>query len=138
MTRKLKLFCCFVGSDRSFLVNISSSLTVDDLKEAIKQERPNYLRRIDAANLDLFEVSLPDEGDLVTKVKDEVEIKESLDPTKKLSKIFPNEPLVETIHIAVKLPDDAGGSFAFGPIPLIHLPLYRSHLQSMITLLPPC
>ncbi|THU81862.1 hypothetical protein K435DRAFT_467269 [Dendrothele bispora CBS 962.96] len=128
----LELFCCFVGSDTPFLVKISSSLTVDDLKEAIKQKMPNYLRRIDSARLALFEISIPDKGDLATKVKGAItEGKESLRSTTKLSQIFPNEPPEETIHIAVKLPDGAGESFAFGPIPLIHLLLlYRPHLQS--------
>ncbi|THU77854.1 hypothetical protein K435DRAFT_604164, partial [Dendrothele bispora CBS 962.96] len=104
----LKIFCCIAGSDRPFSVEMSSSRTIDDLKEAIKERRPNDLQSIDSAHLDLFEVSLPDEGDLVTKVKDEVKFEKPLKSTRKLSKIFPDEPPEETIHIVVKLPDDAG------------------------------
>ncbi|THU84552.1 hypothetical protein K435DRAFT_783701 [Dendrothele bispora CBS 962.96] len=62
-------------------------------------------------------------------MKGEVERQEHLDPTEKLSQVFPNELPEKTIHIAVKLPDGAGEPFAFGPIPLIPLPIYRPHLQ---------
>ncbi|THU85815.1 hypothetical protein K435DRAFT_378695 [Dendrothele bispora CBS 962.96] len=130
---ELKIFCCIAGSDRPFSVDMLSSLTVDDLKEAIKQKRPNDLKSIDSATLDLFEVSFKSGPSLAKQVKDEVKFEKPLKPTRKLSKIFPNEPPEKTIHIVVRLPDDAGESFAFGPIPPIHLPLYRLHLQSNLT-----
>ncbi|THU75472.1 hypothetical protein K435DRAFT_814311, partial [Dendrothele bispora CBS 962.96] len=105
----MDLFCCLVGSKTPFLVDFSSSLTVARLKESIKEAKSNTLKEIEADELDLFEVSLPSGGDLATKVKSAITIKGkvSLNPTKRLSKIFPDGPPEETIHIAVKLPDVA-------------------------------
>ncbi|THU96248.1 hypothetical protein K435DRAFT_839132 [Dendrothele bispora CBS 962.96] len=100
------LFCCLVGSNTPFPVEFSSSLTVARLKERIKATGIQDLREIKASELDLFKVSLLDEGDLTTKVKNEIEGKEPLTPTESLSKIFPDGPPEETIHIVVKPPDN--------------------------------
>ncbi|THV07002.1 hypothetical protein K435DRAFT_418124 [Dendrothele bispora CBS 962.96] len=71
----------------------------------IKQEDPDDLKAIAAHKLELFDVSVPDGGDIATKVKAALTVgdKEPLRATKMLSKVFP-EPQEETIHIAVKLP----------------------------------
>ena len=116
----LTLFCCLVGSNTPFSVRISSSLTVDELKEMIKEKKPNDLKEIDADKLSLFKVSIPDEDDLAQKLEDAVKASKPLRSTKKLSKLFSDEPPEETVHIAVKLPDDARESFAFGPCALVH------------------
>ncbi|THU86781.1 hypothetical protein K435DRAFT_970156 [Dendrothele bispora CBS 962.96] len=107
----ITLFCYVLGKKDPFAVDISSSLmiTVDDLKNTIQQEIPNTLKGIDAHDLELFNVSLPNQNDLMIKAKNEIEGKEPLDPTKRLSKIFPDKPREETIHIAVKLPAYADG-----------------------------
>ncbi|THU96247.1 hypothetical protein K435DRAFT_839131 [Dendrothele bispora CBS 962.96] len=101
------LFCCLVGNNNPFPVEFSSELTVARLKEWIKEKNPHDLKEIRASKLDLFKVSLPDKGDLTKKIKNEIEGKEPLRTTMRLSKIFPDGPPEETsIHIVVKLPDD--------------------------------
>ncbi|THU76902.1 hypothetical protein K435DRAFT_878587 [Dendrothele bispora CBS 962.96] len=99
------LFCCLVGSETPFPVEFSSSLTVARLKKLIKDKQPHDLKGVDAHKLELFLISLPDNGDLTKKVKNEIEGKEPLRSTTTLSKIFPDEPPEETIHIAVRLPN---------------------------------
>jgi hypothetical protein len=81
-----------------------STLTVGELKQMIKQEKQNDLKEIDADKLDLFKVEVPDEDGLENRLKDAVAVAEPLRSTKKLSKLFLDEPPEETIHIAVKLP----------------------------------
>jgi hypothetical protein len=95
-------------------VKIPSTLTVDDLKDMIKQKKPNELKEIDAYSLDLFKVAVPDEDDLENRVKEAVAVDgmRPLKSTKELYQIFPDRPLKKTIHIAVKLPHGVGGSFA--------------------------
>ncbi|THU87163.1 hypothetical protein K435DRAFT_804533 [Dendrothele bispora CBS 962.96] len=103
----LKLFCYLVGSGSPFSVVISRSDTVYELQERIQQEKPNGLKGIDAGQLKLFKVSIPvtDEDNLAEQVKKEIEGEKPLLTVMELSEPFPNEPLEETIHIAVKLPD---------------------------------
>ncbi|THU97186.1 hypothetical protein K435DRAFT_857810 [Dendrothele bispora CBS 962.96] len=103
----LKLFCCLVGGSKPFPVVISSSDTVGDLKERVQQKKPNDLKGVDADNLELFLISLPDEGDLTKRVEDKVERIDPLDPTTEIIEIFPDDPPKKTVHIAVKLPDVA-------------------------------
>ncbi|KAK7455294.1 hypothetical protein VKT23_011167 [Stygiomarasmius scandens] len=103
----LTLFCCLVGSNTPFPVDISGSRTVGHLKEIIKKKKPQDLKGMDADKLELFKVSLPSGRDLEKRVKDAIDNIEPLDPTTKLAKIFFDEPPEETVHIAVKLPDDA-------------------------------
>ncbi|THU91563.1 hypothetical protein K435DRAFT_863292 [Dendrothele bispora CBS 962.96] len=87
------LFCYVVGSKNTpFPVDISSSLTINHLKEKVQQERPNLLKEIDAAVLELFLISLPDEGNLATKVEGAIEGNRSLSSTTEIIEIFPNDP----------------------------------------------
>ncbi|KAK7447717.1 hypothetical protein VKT23_013973 [Stygiomarasmius scandens] len=112
----LTLFCCFVGSSTPFVVDISSSLTVDHLKKTIKEKKSDELKGLSARKLQLFKVYIPDEDDLAQKVEDAAEGIKPLNPTMELTEIFPDEPPEETIHIAVKLPDDAGEWFGLSPV----------------------
>ncbi|THV06407.1 hypothetical protein K435DRAFT_773348 [Dendrothele bispora CBS 962.96] len=98
----LKFFCCLVGNEAPFAVVISSSGTVYDLKERVQAKRPNGLKGIDAANLDLFQVYLQCGPDLAEQVKSEVEGKEPLNPTTDIIEIFPENPPKGYVHIAVK------------------------------------
>ncbi|THU88472.1 hypothetical protein K435DRAFT_312355 [Dendrothele bispora CBS 962.96] len=115
------LFCYVVGSKTPFSVAISSSLTVDHLKKMIQQERPNLLKGIDPADLELFNVSLPSGRDLVEQVKDAVEVAEPLDPTTDIIEIFPDDSPKKIIHIAVRLPHDADFQFSkMHPSPYVY------------------
>jgi hypothetical protein len=86
-------------------VHIPGSSTVSDLKDSIKQKAPTTLEGIGAYKLGLFKVSIPDEDDLAQKVKDAIQGAVPLPPIRKIRDLFPN-PSEETIHVAVKLPDD--------------------------------
>ncbi|THU82662.1 hypothetical protein K435DRAFT_444520 [Dendrothele bispora CBS 962.96] len=54
----LTLFCCLVGSNIPFPVDISSLLAVFHPKDMITEKNSDELKRIDAHELALFEVSL--------------------------------------------------------------------------------
>ena len=59
MDQQLSLYCSILGDDvgRPFGVRISSSQSVDDLKDAIKKKKENKLAHIDADELDIYKVS---------------------------------------------------------------------------------
>ncbi|THU81729.1 hypothetical protein K435DRAFT_469065 [Dendrothele bispora CBS 962.96] len=120
------LFCYVVGSKNPFSVRVSSSHTVDELKKTIQQCTPTLLKGIDAHDLQLFKVTLPDDDNLATEVEGAIENSRSLRSTLEISEIFPGNPKKKTIHIAVKLPDYAGETFASGPLPLVHFSLIYS------------
>ena len=65
----LTLFCCLVGSNTPFSVRISSSLTVDELKEMIKEKQFRRLKEVQTDELELFKVSIPDEDGLAQKLE---------------------------------------------------------------------
>ena len=51
----LTLLCALVGEKGSaFVIDIDATESVHDLKDAIKQKNDNYLKRVDADNLQLF------------------------------------------------------------------------------------
>ncbi|KAH9148729.1 hypothetical protein AeRB84_008020, partial [Aphanomyces euteiches] len=127
----LKLFCVVVGEGRPFPVDIAADATVGDLKEKIKEKKPNSIRcDADALRLylalkgglqlkdgawlsdedpDLEGLSQPAEGNTVLSkyVNEERKMKE----TKKLSKFFsggdyPAYCNDEKIHVVVIVPED--------------------------------
>ena len=49
---------------RAFTVKIEKTENVSILKKLIKQAKANHLNHIDASDLDLFQVSLPPNGDV--------------------------------------------------------------------------
>ncbi|KAK3815348.1 MAG: hypothetical protein J3Q66DRAFT_344412, partial [Benniella sp.] len=61
----LTLFCLIAGTDTSFPVDIDRAQTVGHLKDEIRTKRSNYFDRmkIDADQLTLWRVSIPDEVD---------------------------------------------------------------------------
>jgi hypothetical protein len=86
--------CFIVGSNdvEAFAVHIPGSSLVSDLRDMIKQKAPNKLEGIDAHQLRLYQISIPDEGDLAQKVEDAVKASSPLRSTTKLSKLFPEPP----------------------------------------------
>jgi hypothetical protein len=91
-------------------VDISSSSTVGHLKKTIQQEIPHRSSGIDAHKLQLFGISLQWGPNLAERVKDAIQGAVPLPPIRKIRDLFPN-PSEEIIHIAVKLPNDAGESY---------------------------
>ncbi|KAH9953313.1 hypothetical protein BC827DRAFT_1249376 [Russula dissimulans] len=82
---------------------IEDSETVFGLKEAIAMEIPNDLQGVDPYPLELYKIDIPDGKNLKQRAKDAP--KEELDvSTRKLSDIFPSQPLEERVSILVKVP----------------------------------
>ena len=107
MATELKLFIYVIGiGGSSFSVTIQSSKTVDDLKKAIKEEKKNDLKDIDADRLTLYKVSIPDGKNLEQSARQAIREAPELDVSpRKLSKVF-QEPIgEEEIGIVVTLPD---------------------------------
>jgi len=111
----LDIFCVIEGETGSFPVEIESTKTVGHLKDAIKANRSNYfdLMKIDAAQVTLWRVSIPDddklpallasfteEQNLLNFLSDKLKLR----PTMKISSVFDAKLPEETIHVFVQLP----------------------------------
>ncbi|KAG3078994.1 hypothetical protein PC122_g12392, partial [Phytophthora cactorum] len=115
------LFCAIVGeAESAFPVDIDASLSVGDLKDAIKAKKPNDLKDVDADKLQLFLAKkgdrwLPDDDtlDAVLQSGDDTSYVKMRASWKlnKPSLFGPNVSLGEdVIHVLVVVPDGAGGS----------------------------
>ncbi|KAF9346179.1 hypothetical protein BGX34_004129 [Mortierella sp. NVP85] len=126
----LNIFCVIEGQTKSFSVKVPSDGTVDDLKKAIKEENPNTLEKVDAKDLTLWHVEIPDEDKALTKNKacreeagvltvDKVVLTEGMDivgsadgstystqllspSSRAIERFFPQQPKAEHIHIIVQ------------------------------------
>ncbi|KAF8914829.1 hypothetical protein BGZ58_005651, partial [Dissophora ornata] len=102
------LFCLVDGeaTSNAFSVKISSSDSVDDLRELIKSKKPVDFEHVDANNLTLWRVSHPviaankHQSVLLSAIDSPVE----LDPTDDIADVFPEVPPKKTIHIIVQRP----------------------------------
>ncbi|KAF9537358.1 hypothetical protein EC957_008398 [Mortierella hygrophila] len=106
----LPLFCLVDGeaTTNAFPVEIESTKTVGDLKELISSNIPNTFSGVDAKDLTLWRVSIPDDDgdDEVPIVLDKVNNKDKkkLRATSELSEVFPSKPPKDTIHVIVQRP----------------------------------
>ncbi|KAG9063233.1 hypothetical protein KI688_004837 [Linnemannia hyalina] len=91
----------------AFPVEASSDKTVGALKKAIVAENPGAFEHIDAKDLVLWRVSIPDDDDDLPILLDSVSEKKKLKATTKLSKVFDAELPEDTIHIVVERPQAA-------------------------------
>lgn len=100
------IFCAIQHEWPPFSVHIEKSLTVDDLKKAIKAENPNAFASTDAHRLTLYQV---DVGGSTRQERQEnlaqATLTEDLDPFSKLNKLYPSPPPEDTIHILIQLPE---------------------------------
>jgi hypothetical protein len=106
MATDLKLFVYIIGlctCSESFLVKITSSQTVAELKDAIYEQASNGLRGIDADHLILYKVELPD-GDTLQQSAPQALDEELKAGSKELSKLFPMAPPKMTVSIVVEIP----------------------------------
>ncbi|KAF8925514.1 hypothetical protein BGZ47_003224, partial [Haplosporangium gracile] len=107
---RLSLFCLVNGeaTSNAFSIKIPSNDTVDDLKKLIKAEKSNAFSDIDADQLTLWRVSIPDDDDddEISIVLDNVNNKDKkkLRATRGLLEIFPDKPPKNTIHVIVQRP----------------------------------
>src|ERR1700761_9308901 len=108
MATELKPFIYVIGiGGSSFSVTIQSSKTVDDLKDAIKEKKKPRLDHIDADELTLYKVSIPDDDETLEQeaclaIRKGPKLKVS---SRQLFKVF-QEPLpAETVSVVVTLPE---------------------------------
>ncbi|KAF9087871.1 hypothetical protein BGX27_002839 [Mortierella sp. AM989] len=108
----LELFCILEGQNSSFSVEILSSKTVDDLKQAIYNKIKNAprFRYISPHKLALYKVSIPDEDKVLNKSKIESEhgMKKLAPSSMEISdkEAFGVEMLPKrTIHVFVEPPE---------------------------------
>ncbi|EGN98654.1 hypothetical protein SERLA73DRAFT_181211 [Serpula lacrymans var. lacrymans S7.3] len=111
----LTITCWIYGSDVEsiFNVKISSSETVSNLRDVIKNVNTNKLRNVDASDLDLYSICLPDDEQLegTLSLWDDSEEKKLTRPLKgldKISKVFSEPPKEDHLHIIVQNPATAG------------------------------
>ncbi|KAI8356292.1 hypothetical protein B0O80DRAFT_23919 [Mortierella sp. GBAus27b] len=103
----LTLFCLVNGETTPFSVEVDPTKTVDHLKDAIKAKQSPDFNDIVAKSLTLWRVciAITDDGDdEVPILLDSLDERKKLGPATRLSKVFPEEPPEETIHIIVQRP----------------------------------
>ncbi|KAF8930930.1 hypothetical protein BGZ47_000325 [Haplosporangium gracile] len=109
-TNTLTLFCLISGDSSScaFKVRIlDTHADISDLKKAIIGESPGAFEHVDAKDLVLWRVSIPDDDNDLPILLDSVSEKKKLKATTKVSKIFDAELPEDTIHIVVERPKAA-------------------------------
>src|SRR3954463_4819072 len=105
MSDTITLFCLVHGDDptgRAFLVNVSVSDTISNLKELVKAKMTPWVDDIPAYTLDLWRVNIP-QGDLSTldPMADVQTLGVKLSPLSKIFKTFPDGVEDEHIHVIV-------------------------------------
>ena len=115
----LTLFCLVDGQSKSstsstFPVPMLYTKTVGELRKAIKAEKPNAFKDIDADSLALWRVTIPvvsvdKHKSIVLNKLDSTE----LEPTDKLSVVFEETPLENTIHIIIQPPPQGNAALPF-------------------------
>lgn len=109
--------CLILGDNtkKAFPVIVTIDNTVGELRKFIKEENTRSFTSIDAKDLTLWKVDIPDEINkktqlLNTKNPSEINIKEDLggmelySTTKKLGQYYSQFPADEHIHIIVQMP----------------------------------
>lgn len=113
-TPLLEIFCVLWPFDRPgqqpFSVDLANTETVDDLKSAIKLEQTHRLKDIDAPQLELYRVSIPDDDDILLQALRVLNFDgngigaKELNATAKLSKVFPDGVEDDRVHIVARKP----------------------------------
>ncbi|KAF9274031.1 hypothetical protein BGZ68_000974 [Mortierella alpina] len=91
----LTLFCLVDGeaTSNAFPVEIASSKTIGDFKKLIKSEIPDTFNGVDAKDLTLWSVSIPDDNLSSAITADVLSDRTQLNnPRTRLSKLFPEAP----------------------------------------------
>ncbi|KAF9527619.1 hypothetical protein CPB83DRAFT_855728 [Crepidotus variabilis] len=101
------IFCAIQHEWTPFPVDIKNDSTVGHLKDAIKAKNTARFGSIDAHTLTLYRVDV-DVGGSTAKERQaalaQMILTESLDPLKKLYKLYSSQPPDDTIHILVQPP----------------------------------
>jgi Crinkler effector protein N-terminal domain len=104
-TQLLSLNCFVLGDDlkKVFTVEVEKTRNVSILKDRIKEKKAPHLDRVAASDLDLFEVSLPRDGDVDAILQNAN--REPLDSLLPLSQVFPHVK-ENHLHVVVQSPID--------------------------------
>ncbi|KAF9197366.1 hypothetical protein BGZ49_002222, partial [Haplosporangium sp. Z 27] len=106
MIKEIKLFCIINGESTPFSIKIRADETVDDLKKAIKKEKPIQFSDVDSDNLNIWRVSISivdDDEDKPIRLEDQSYSKK-LHATSELFEVFSKNPLKKTIHAIIEKP----------------------------------
>ena len=96
-----KLFCVIENVSGPFSADVTADETIDDLKGRIKDKNANILQDVDATQLKLWRVEIPDDQEIdFSSLAPEDELK----PTWDISDYWKNVPLKKHFHVLVKLP----------------------------------
>ena len=101
----ITLLCLVKGNTTAsaFAVDIDREKLVSHLKDAIKAKNSQSFSNVDAKDIKLQNVKIPDDqDDLLSNLT--LNDGDELLATKKISKYFSDAPLEEHIHVIVKLP----------------------------------
>jgi hypothetical protein len=102
MASSITLFCWVLDkSECPFQIEIAKDKTVGHLKRTIKEEKPNTLIKVDADQLQLWNVSIPDDDQLEASIRQTV-LGRPLRSTKLLSAVFPSPLLTDVVHVLIK------------------------------------
>jgi hypothetical protein len=107
----ITLLCLVKGNTltNAFAVDIDKEKLVSHLKEAIKAKNPQTFANVDAKDIKLWNVKIPDDqDDLLSRLT--LNDGDELLATKKISKYFPDLPPEEHIHVLVEPPATATAS----------------------------
>jgi hypothetical protein len=104
------------GGNAAFPVDIEETRTVDHLKKEIKTEKKEEFNALDADALNLYKINVDgsneDYIERVNRLALDLSSLKTLDPLKKLSKVFEGtSPPEETIHILVQPPKGVRGIY---------------------------
>jgi hypothetical protein len=89
----------------AFPISTSTITTVGELKDLIKAKNTIDFNDVDANKLILWRVSVAiTDDDEVPILLDSLDEKKKLGSATRLSKVFPEEPPEETVHIIVQRP----------------------------------
>jgi len=101
----ITLLCLVKGNvlANAFSVKISRDESISELKKVIKAENVQTFANVDAKDIKLWNVTIPDDrDDLLSNIS--LQDKDELLATKKISKYFPDSPPEEHIHVLVEPP----------------------------------
>ncbi|KAF9166394.1 ATP-dependent RNA helicase [Mortierella sp. AD011] len=93
------------NESKSFSVKLPVTAAVDDLNNAVKAENSQAFRNIDAKDLTLWKVEIPDEGKILTKSKDE-DMVVSEDGSKYLMTPLTPSPRKIKLEFSFNMPDE--------------------------------
>ena len=90
----------------AFEVVINSAKRISYLKQLIKETRPEIYAHVNAIQLELWKVNIPDNAciQMLNLREDGVNGFELMLPTRIIDRYFPDEPAEEHIHVIIECP----------------------------------